>query len=39
MLNIYTVSFFGHRDFYEHQKCEKILNEILGEILENKEYA
>lgn len=39
MLNIFSVSFFGHRDFYEHHRCEKILNEILEEILENKEYT
>ncbi len=39
MLNIFRVSFFGHRDFYEHNKCEKILNKILEEILESKEYV
>lgn len=39
MLNIFSVSFFGHRDFYEHHRCEKKLNEILEEILENKEYT
>lgn len=39
MLNTFRVSFFGHRDFYEHKKCENVLKEILEEILENKEYV
>ena len=38
MLNIYRISFFGHRDFYEHKKCEQILENLLIEIVEKNDY-
>ena len=38
-MNIYTVSFFGHRDFYAHHKCESKLEPIIRELLNTKEYV
>lgn len=38
-MNIYTVSFFGHRDFYAHHKCEIKLESILRELVNTKEYV
>lgn len=38
-MNIYTVAFFGHRDFIEHQKYEKKLIDFLIELINTKEYV
>ena len=38
-MDIYTVSFFGHRDFYAHHKCEAKLEPIIRELLNTKEYV
>lgn len=39
LLNIYTVSFFGHRDFYAHHKCEGKLETIVKDLISTKEYV
>ena len=39
MLNVYTVSFFGHRDFCEHYKYAPVLDEILTDLARTKEYV
>ena len=38
-MNIYTVAFFGHRDFIEHQKYEEKLINFLVELINTKEYV
>ena len=38
-MNIYTISFFGHRDFYEHHKCENKLILIIKDLINTKEYV
>ncbi len=38
-MNVYTVAFFGHRDFCAHFKCEKRLEKILRELINSKEYV
>lgn len=37
-MDIYTVTFFGHRDFQEHHKYEKKLIKILTDLIRTKEY-
>lgn len=39
MLNIFTVSFFGHRDFSEHLNSENTLERILKKIIYENEYV
>lgn len=39
MLNIYTVSFFGHRYIENYSMAEKKLEKIIRELLEHKEYV
>ncbi|MBO4949641.1 MAG: hypothetical protein J6E38_01335 [Clostridia bacterium] len=39
LLNIYTVSFFGHRDFSEHLRLELTLENMLKDILTQHEYV
>lgn len=38
-MNIYTVAFFGHRDFIEHQKYEEKLINFLMKLINTKEYV
>lgn len=38
MLDIFTVSFFGHRDFSEHLILENTLENILKRIISEHEY-
>ncbi|MBQ8380545.1 MAG: hypothetical protein IJY18_01495 [Clostridia bacterium] len=35
----YIISFFGHRDFYEHNKIEALLYPILKDLIDNKEWV
>ncbi len=39
MLNTFTVSFFGHRDFHGHRKYEATLEQILKELIHRKDYV
>ena len=38
-MNVFTVSFFGHRDFSEHYIYENKVVEIIKEIIRTKEYV
>lgn len=38
-MNTYTVSFFGHRDFCEHHKCEEKLEEIIHSAISSHKYV
>ena len=38
LLNIFTVSFFGHRDFSEHLRLEPVLEDLLKNIIREHEY-
>ncbi len=38
-MNTYTVSFFGHRDFCEHHKCEEKLEEIIRSAISSHKYV
>jgi len=38
-MEVYTVAFFGHRDFNHHFKCEKALEKILRDLIKQKEYV
>jgi len=38
-MEIYTVTCFGHRDFSNHNKCEKILEYIVKDLIRKKEYV
>ena len=38
-MNIYTVAFFGHRDFDEHKKYEEKLVSFLIKLINTKEYV
>lgn len=38
-MNIFTVAFFGHRDFYVHHRCENKLIPILKGLINTKEYV
>ena len=39
MLNIYTVSFFGHREIRDMNEVEDALMPILHELITTKEYV
>ena len=39
MLNTFTVSFFGHKDFSEHLKLEPTLEKLLKDIISEHEYV
>ncbi len=39
MLEIYIVSFFGHRDFHRHLELEDKLDMILRNLIKDKEYV
>ncbi len=39
MLNIYTVSFFGHREIENPSEIEKRLEKLLRDIITQKEYV
>ena len=39
LLNTLTVSFFGHRDFSEHDKVEPLLLNMLKDIVSKNEYV
>ncbi|MBR2020880.1 MAG: hypothetical protein IJ939_00440 [Clostridia bacterium] len=39
LLNVFTVSFFGHRDFSEHLKTEPILENLLKDIIKKHEFV
>lgn len=38
-MNTYTVSFFGHRYIDNPFPIEKVLMELIGSLLRNKEYV
>lgn len=38
-MEIYTVSFFGHRDFHKHLEVEGKLDMILRDLIKTKEYV
>lgn len=38
-MNTYTISFFGHRDFCEHHKCEEKLEEIIRSAISSHNYV
>ena len=38
LINIYTVSFFGHRKLYDLQRIDKHLEKILKDMIRKKEY-
>lgn len=38
-MDIFTVSFFGHRDFNEHNKYEKILIEVITDLINKYDYV
>lgn len=38
-MEIYTVSFFGHRDFSEHLKYEDKIKQLILKLLREKEYV
>ncbi len=38
-MEIFTVSFFGHRDIYDYRKIDKILPPIIKELLRTKYYV
>ena len=38
-MEIYTVSFFGHRDFSKHSEYEEKIKQILLNLLREKEYV
>ena len=38
-MNTYTVSFFGHRDIDNPFPIEKALEELIGSLLQSKEYV
>jgi len=37
-MEIYRVALFGHRDFYEHRKVERVLNFILEKLVYKKTF-
>lgn len=39
MLNAFTVSFFGHRDFHGHREYETVLKQMLKELINRKDYV
>ncbi len=39
LISVFTVSFFGHRDFSEHLRLELTLQNILKDILTQHEYV
>lgn len=39
MLEFYTVSFFGHRDFNRHLELEDRLQTLLRDLIKTKEYV
>ena len=38
-MDIFTVSFFGHRDFNEHNKYERILIDIITDLINKYDYV
>ena len=38
LINIYTVSFFGHRKLYDLQRIDKHLEKIVKDMIRKKEY-
>lgn len=38
-MDIFTISFFGHRDFSEHIKYEPLLQKLLYKLISNHEYV
>ena len=38
-MNIFTIAFFGHRDFNRHLQCEKTLEVTIKNILDKYDYV
>ncbi len=38
MINVYTVSFFGHRELSDAFEAERLLEKLVGELIRTKEY-
>ena len=38
-MDIFTVAFFGHRDFNAHRVCERKMDNIIKELINSKEYV
>lgn len=39
MLNLFSCSFFGHRDFIHHNRYEKHLTEIIRNLITKNDYV